>query len=276
MTGYQPEAAAAALHEVRQRRGQVSPLPPDIAPRTETDGAAVQRALAHRTGADSPGGYKIGATARRMQEYLGLNGPAAGFMAVGNIHRSGATVRFADYIRPGVECELAVRLARDLPPGPCTADQAADAVGDLVAAIEIVENRYGELLELGVPTLIADQVFHAAAVLGDPGMQDWRSLDIGTLRGRLLVDAHQRDEGVGADLMGHPMNCLAWLAGSSVAAAFGGLKAGQGGHARQCDAAGLADRPRQRDRRFFTAAAGTGATGMRPRVRRSTKDLRQA
>ena len=27
--------------------------------------------------------------------------------------------------------------------------------------------------------------------------------------------------------MGHPLNCLAWLAGSSVAAAFGGLKAGQ-------------------------------------------------
>ena len=36
-----------------------------------------------------------------------------------------------------------------------------------------------------------------------------------------------RGEGVGADLMGHPLNCLAWLAGSSVAAAFGGLQAGQ-------------------------------------------------
>src|SRR4029077_20236858 len=113
--------------------------------------------------------------------------PAAGFMAAGNIHRSGATVRFADVIRPGVECELAVRLARDLAPGPCTAEQAADAVGELVAGIEIVENRYGELLALGVPTLIADQVFHAAAVLGEAATQDWRSLDIGTLRGPLGV-----------------------------------------------------------------------------------------
>lgn len=224
---YQPEAAAAALHEVRQRRGRVAPLPPEIAPRTEAEGAAVQRALAHRAGAASPGGFKIGATAQRMQEYLGLSGPAAGFMAVGNLHRSGATVRFADFVRPGVECELAVRLARDLPPGPCTPEQAADAVGELFAAIEIVENRYGELLELGVPTLIADQVFHAAAVLGEPGIEDWRSLGVRTLRGRLVVDGHHRDEGVGADLMGDPMNCLAWLAGSSVAEAFGGLKAGQ-------------------------------------------------
>jgi 2-keto-4-pentenoate hydratase len=224
---FQPDAAAIALHEVRQRRGQVAPLPVEIAPRTEAEGAAVQRALAHRAGAASPGGFKIGATAKRMQEYLGLSGPAAGFMAVGNLYRSGATVRFADFIRPGVECELAVRLARDLPPGPCTREQAADAVGELFAGIEIVENRYGELLELGVPTLIADQVFHAAAVLGEPGTANWRTLDVGTLRGRLIVDGHQRDEGVGADLMGDPMNCLAWLAGSSVAEAFGGLKAGQ-------------------------------------------------
>jgi 2-keto-4-pentenoate hydratase len=227
MTGYQPDQAAAILHEARQRRTQVAPLPAGIAPSTETEGAAVQRALAHRTDAATPGGFKIGATAKRMQEYLGLSGPAAGFMAIGNIHRSGATVRFADFVRPGVECELAVRLARDLPPGPCTPEQAAAAVGDLMAGIEIVENRYDELLELGVPTLIADQVYHAAAVLGEPGVGDWRTLDIGALPGRLVVDGHQRDEGVGADLMGHPMNCLAWLAGSSVAAAFGGLKAGQ-------------------------------------------------
>jgi 2-keto-4-pentenoate hydratase len=227
VSDYQPDQAAAALHRARQQRTQVTPLPAAIAPRTEAEGAAVQRALAERTGAATPGGFKIGATARRMQEYLGLSGPAAGFMAIGDLHRSGASVRFADHIRPGVECELAVRLASDLPPGPCTPKQAAAAVGDLFAAIEIVENRYGELLELGVPTLIADQVFHAAAVLGEPPTQDWHTLDIGTLRGRLIVDGHQRDEGVGADLMGHPMNCLAWLAGSSVAAAFGGLKAGQ-------------------------------------------------
>src|SRR5689334_19244312 len=227
MTGYQPEEAAAALHASRQRREQLAPLARNVAPRTEAEGAAVQHALARRTGAASPGGFKIGATAKRMQDYLGLNGPAAGFMAVGNIYRSGTDLHLAEYLRAGVECELAVRLARDLPAGPCSPEQAADAVGDLIAAIEIVDNRYGELLELGVPTLIADQVFHAACVLGEPGLQDWRALDIGALRGRLIVEGRQRDEGVGADLMGYPMNCLAWLAGSPVAAAFGGLKAGQ-------------------------------------------------
>ena len=224
---YQPDAAAAALHEVRQRRGQVTPLPAHVAPRDEAEGAAVQCALARRVGAASPPGFKIGATAKRMQEYLGLTGPAAGFMETGGLYRSGANLRFADFVRPGVECELVVRLGRDLPPGQCTPEQAAAAVSELFAGIEIVENRYGDLLELGVPMLIADQMFHAAAVLGEPGVGDWQKLDIGTLRGRLIVDGQQRDEGVGADLMGDPMNCLAWLAASSVAEVFGGLKAGQ-------------------------------------------------
>jgi len=227
MSGFQPEAAAAALHEARQRRIELAPLPAAIAPRSVAEGAAVQRALANRVGAASPGGFKIGATARRMQEYLGLSGPAAGFMMARDVHRSGASLKFADYLRPGVECELAVRLARDLPPGPCTPEQAAAAVSELFAAIEIVENRYGELSALGTPTLIGDQVYHAAAVLGDTGAGDWRTMDIAALPGRLIVDGEQRDQGVGADLMGHPMNCLAWLAGSEVAAAFGGLKAGQ-------------------------------------------------
>ena len=224
---FRAEDVAAALHAARMARARVETLPEGMAPRTEVEGAAAQHALARRVGAVPPGGFKIGATARRMQEYLGLSGPAAGFMVEGDLHRSGAVLRFGDYLRPGVECELAVRLARALPPGPCTAEQAAEAVGELFAAIEIVDNRYGELSELGTPMLIADQMYHAAAVLGDAGVGDWHALDVGALRGRITVDGHQRDEGVGADLMGHPMNCLAWLAGSSVAAAFGGLKAGQ-------------------------------------------------
>jgi len=203
------------------------PLPPAIAPKTEAEGAAAQYALAQQTGAAPPGGFKIGATALRMQEYLGLGGPVAGFMARGGIHHSGTTLRFSDFVHPGVECELAVRLAHPLPPGPCSMAQAADAVGELFTAIEIVENRYGDLAELGTPTLIADQMFHAAAVVGDPGTTDWHRLDVAALPGRITVDGHIRGEGVGADLLGHPLNSLAWLASSSVAAAFGGLLPGQ-------------------------------------------------
>lgn len=224
---YDPEPAAAALRAARLQRQPVLPLPVGIAPRTEQQGAAAQLALARLVGAVPCAGFKIGATGKRMQEYLGLTGPAAGFMSAASVFRADGAVRFADCIKPGVECEVAVRLAHDLPPG--TYDQAtvAGAIGEFVAGIEIVENRYDDLKVLGTPTLIADQVYHVAAVLGLQGGTDWRAMTLDALRGRILIDGIERDAGVTSDLLGHPLNCLAWLASSPVAAAFGGLRAGQ-------------------------------------------------
>jgi 2-keto-4-pentenoate hydratase len=224
---FDPVPAARTLRQIRQDRVSVTALPAGIAPRTETEGAAVQFALARLVGAVPPAGFKIGATGRRMQAYLGVDAPIAGFMRAEDIYHGHAELRFADFVKPGVECEVAVRLARDLPPGPCSPEDALAAVGDFFAAIEIVENRYGDLKELGAPTLLADQMYHGAAVIGDRHGLDWRGLDIGAVRGRISLDDGSGDEGVTTDLLGHPLNGLTWLAGSAEAAAFGGLKAGQ-------------------------------------------------
>jgi len=223
---FDPEPAAALLEAARRERRQLSPLPVSIVPRDAAEGAAVQRELARRMGVLIPDGFKIGATAKRMQDYLGLSGPAAGFIPAANLLDSGATLAYRDLFKPGVECEIAVRLGADILPGPCDEARAAASVAELFAAIEVVENRYGDLKELGTPTLIADQVFHAAAVIGPP-LKEWRELDPAGLRGRIEVNGAPRGEGVGADLLGNPLRGLAWLAGSEVAAAFGGLFAGQ-------------------------------------------------
>ncbi len=224
---FNPNPAAEALHQTRLRRGMVGRLPAEFAPETEAEGIAVQRRLAAMQGVDAPPGFKIGATGSRMQQYLGLSGPAAGFMVTSGLHASPARLRFADYVRPGLECELAVRLARDLPAGPCSQEQAAAAVGELMAGIELVDNRYGAMETLHMPTMLADQVFHGAAVLGAPAPSGWRNWDLAAIEGQILVDGHERDKGVGGELLGHPLRGLAWLAASPLAAAFGGLKAGQ-------------------------------------------------
>ena len=161
-----------------------------------------------------------------MQAYLGLQGPAAAFMPEASLHGGGSTLAFGGFFRPGVECELAVILSRNLPPGPCSAAEAREAVEHVVPAIEIVENRYAELAVFGAPAMIADQVFHAGAVLGQPS-DAWRGLDLEALHGSLSVDGAARGEGFGRELLGGPFEALAWLAGSAEAAAFGGLRAGQ-------------------------------------------------
>lgn len=219
--------AAEAIIEARRSRRILAPLGA-IAPKSVQDGYAVQREVALRLGGVPPAGFKIGATTRQMQAYLGLSGPAAGFVPKAGVKASPARVRHADYVDPGVECEVGLRLARDLPAGPCTREQAADAVGEVFAAMEIVDRRYGDLGALGTPTLIADQVFHAGGVLGPPNV-GWRAfdLDLAAVRGRISVDGVVKGEGVGADLMGHPFEALAWLAASPCAEVFGGLRAGQ-------------------------------------------------
>ncbi len=221
-----PVAIAELLLKERRAHRKLLPFEPDAGPASEAEGIAVQRALAERMGGLPPAGFKIGATAKHMQDYLGLDGPLAGFMPGSGVYSSGIRLPFAAFQTPAVECELAIRLAADLPPGPCSAERAAAAVGAVSAAIEIVENRYPDLRAFGVPALIADQMFHAAAVVGS-AEAEWRKLDLKAITGRILVNQCPRGDGKGKELMGDPLTALAWLAASPLAAAFGGLKAGQ-------------------------------------------------
>jgi len=209
----------------RRERRVLAPLGA-LAPADVAAGYALQHRLAERLGALPPAGFKLGATAAAMQAYLGLDGPAAGFMVTEGLFPDGATLAFAELQRPGVECEIAIRLGRDLPPEPCDEATARDAVSEVFAAIEIVENRYGDLAVLGTPTLIADQVFHAAAVLSAP-ITAWRDLDLGATTGTLSLDGEVQGSAPGRALLGHPLNALRWLAASGAAVAFGGLRAGQ-------------------------------------------------
>ncbi len=221
---FDPLVTADLLTQARRARQLRMPLadpPPTLA-----DGIATQHARARAAGALPPAGFKVGATTQAMQAYLGLPGPAAGFMHAADLHGSGSTLHYADFLQPGVECEVAVHLGADLPPGPCTPGQAAAAVDGVMAAIEVVENRYPDLRAFGTPALLADGVFHAAAILGMP-YEGWRTLDLPALLGDILVDGASRGTGSGAALLGGPMQALAWLAGSAEAAAFGGLHAGQ-------------------------------------------------
>jgi 2-keto-4-pentenoate hydratase len=228
---FDPIPAAKALCAARSARHPAGPLPKEIAPRTEAEGIAVQVVVAESMDERRPAGFKIGATTKRMQAYLGLTAPAAAFMTRKGLHTSGVVLPWANFHNPGVECEIGARLGADLSVGTTDMHTATKAVADLFAAVEIVENRYGpppagDLAAVGTPTLIADQVYHAAAVLGAPA-PDWSALDLKAVQGRIFIDSEIRGEGLGADLLGHPLAALTWLANSAVAQAYGGLKAGQ-------------------------------------------------
>src|SRR3954463_5227736 len=144
MTG--TSRAAELIASARRSRTPLEPLPAELAPRTEAQGYVIQDAV-HGLLAGDHGvrvGYKIGCTSAVMQQYLDIPHPCAGGVFASGVHDSGVSLAARDFVRVGVECEIAVRLGRDLvaSAAPFTAETAAAAVEEYFPAIDIVDDRY--------------------------------------------------------------------------------------------------------------------------------------
>ena len=95
--------------------------------------------------------------------------------------------------------------------------QVAAAVETCVAAIELIEDLRYDYKRLDVAAMVAGNVWNAGVVLGTP-MTDWAALDLAQLMARLSINGREIGSGKGSDVMGHPLNALAWLAGKLAAA----------------------------------------------------------
>ena len=214
--------AAVLLRDARLARRPIGPLPADCRPTDLAEAYRIQEqlnVLLDEAGRGELTGHKIGCTTPVMQAYMKIPHPCAGEVFGATVFEGHGRFRAADHLRPGVECEIAVRLDRDLesagPGGGAGFDRetVARAVGACMASIEIVDDRYHDYPTLGTPTLVADDFFNAGCVLG-PAVTAWRELDLVNLRGRMLVNGAPVGEGRGGDILGHPLDALAWLAGN--------------------------------------------------------------
>jgi 2-keto-4-pentenoate hydratase len=204
-------------------------LPPQLIPSSIEDGYRIQSEV-HRLLAPELGplvGYKIGCTSDVMQKYLAIPHPCAGGFHARAAHQSGVVLSAAAYLRVGVECEIAVRLAKDLVPAgaPFTSDAVAGSIECYLPAIEIVDDRYVHWETLGAPTLIADDFFAAGIVLGRPVARS-AVPDLLQVEGRTLINGQETGTGTGADVLGHPHIALAWLA-NHLASQGTALRAGE-------------------------------------------------
>lgn len=208
------DAAAAFLMDARLSPTSLDGLPETLAPKDLPAAYRLQSALNERlAGALDPvAGWKIGCTTAVMQTYLGIDHPCAGAMFSSGLRHGLGVFTRTELNRPGVECEIAVTLARDLP-GPV--DGGLEALVPFIASahasIELVDDRWRDFSAVGTPTLIADNFFNAGCVLGEPVAVDPMHLD--RLQGAMRVNGNQVGEGRGADILGHPLEALNWLAG---------------------------------------------------------------
>lgn len=212
------EKAAESISSARIAGARLDALPGEYSPVDETEAYEVQ-AEVHRIlsskGLGRVVGHKIGCTTPVMQEFLGIDNPCAGAIFQPTIHFQEGMLKSSEYLHPGVECELAVFIGSEIIASnePHTRDSVAPHVQAVFAAIEIVDDRWNDYTKIVTPSLIADDFFGAGCVVGEPAA-DWQNLDLGALSGEMRINGKKVGEGTGSDILGHPLEALAWLANS--------------------------------------------------------------
>lgn len=211
------EQAGEWLYRAHQRREPFAPLPEDLAPRNSAEAYAVQGEFVGMRGRElgPVAGYKIALTTPQMRRMVGLAEPIAGDILEKTVRHGPARVRAADYVRLLVEFEIAFELGDDLPVvgAPYARESVAAAVRAAMPALELADDRNADPARIASHplTLIADNAWNEGVVLGEP-VHDWRRLDLAALHGVARVNGVVVGEGRGGDVMGHPLEALAWLA----------------------------------------------------------------
>jgi 2-keto-4-pentenoate hydratase len=208
---FDPENVARYVMAEHERRADYRNLPAEIAPTNIAQAYAAQlalvRLLAPRKG--KVAGLKIATTTKIMQQLMGIDHPCGGTIFEKTVHASPAKLRLSDYQHVVIECELAVRLARDLPASgtPYTGQSVAPAVGAMMPAFELIEDRNADYKQTSALSIIADNCWNAGIVLGAPVAYD-PARSLAGLPGRLTINNSRTHEGRTED----PLDTLAWIA----------------------------------------------------------------
>jgi 2-keto-4-pentenoate hydratase len=191
----------------------IEALPSPLRPASRAEGYAIQAQI--EASSEKPlFGWKIAATSIAGQKHIGVDGPLAGRLLAERVHEDGDGIPLRANRMRVAECEFAFRVGRDLLPrdSPYGRNEVLDAVADLHLAIEVPDSRYADFVTAGGPQIIADNACAHLFVLGPQAPPIWRELDLATHRVNARVGCRYEREGVGANVLGHPVLALTWLA----------------------------------------------------------------
>ena len=175
-------------------------------------------------------GRKIGLTSRAMQIASQITEPDYGVLLRSMVIENGSEVEAARFLVPRLEVEFAFILARPLQGPEVTLFDVLNATDYVVPALELIDARIEQFDRVTkaprtVRDTIADNAASAGIVMGGrpmrPDQVDWRWA--GAL---LFKNGVVEESGLGAAVLNHPGNGVAWLA-NKLALHGDGLEAGQ-------------------------------------------------
>jgi len=209
------ETAAAVLHAARKAHAILGDPPGGVADLAEA--YRIQEAFVSLMEADDGPtvGWKVALTSPVMQQMCGVDHPCEGAVLRDRVHQSPAICDTSKLGRLGVEAEIALTIGQDMTgdAGPYTAESAKACVSAASAAIELVDDQNADYAAITAVRLVANNSLNSGIVVGAQ-VTDWQSMDLAALKGAMLIDDAVVAEGTGADIMGHPLNAVIWLANS--------------------------------------------------------------
>ncbi|MCA1307840.1 fumarylacetoacetate hydrolase family protein [Microbacterium esteraromaticum] len=163
------------------------------------------------TAANPRVGRKVGLTSVAVQRQLGVDQPDFGVLLADMDVTGLAEVPSSRLLQPRIEAEIAFILARDIESSE--PEEAIAAVGEVAAALEIVDSRVRDW-DISIVDTVADNASSGLFVLGD----ERRTLD--TIDPREVVmyldrNGERASEGSGVACLGDPLNALVWVAGTA-------------------------------------------------------------
>ena len=200
-------AAAIGEFEAAQARGEY--FPRAWFDRLSLDDAyRIQLALIDRRAGARRVGWKVGLTARAIQQQFGVHEPVFGCLLADGRLDTGHVFRGDALIAPGFENELCIVMGRDLAPDATPADVAA-AVARVHPAFEIIETRGDLTSQLALA--LADNAQQKAFVLG-PVVDRAALPELDRVTVSVRINGSEAAAADGSAVLGHPYNSITWLA----------------------------------------------------------------
>ena len=201
------------LYEALRARTTVPPLTARAPGLTTIDAYRVSRRMLDRRLADGERviGKKIGVTSRAVQTMLDVHTPDFGWLTDRMRLTEGEDVPIgARLIQPRAEAELAFVLGKDLRgPGVTAADVLA-ATDHVRPCFEIVDSRI-EAWKIRYQDTVADNASSGLFWLGaDRALA--KAVDFAGCEVTVEKNGAPLSRGTGAEAMGSPLVCVAWLA----------------------------------------------------------------
>ncbi|WP_396277213.1 2-keto-4-pentenoate hydratase [Glutamicibacter creatinolyticus] len=164
----------------------------------------------HQANGRALAGRKVGLTSLAMQQQLGVDSPDFGYFFTDMVHHEDASIPADSFISPKVEPEFGFVLKKTLTGPGVTREQAAAAIGEVYAAIEIIDSRIQDW-DIKLVDTVADNASCGAIAVGTTPL-DVRIEDLAEVSCSLVIDGEPVATGKGSAVMGDPIAPLAWLA----------------------------------------------------------------